>query len=131
MLVLWLHIAHPLTYQWMKQSLKIYKIKVINGIDRKWGITSMFTVFRLAYMYCGTSACILKAVLCVQLYGLNSNTCKKSAYIPKIKIKCYKTGVCRLPSYMAHVYKIQHAHTWIQYSQYLNTISPYLFINYT
>ena len=63
----------------------------------------MFIVARLAYMYCGTAACILEAVPCVQLCGLNSNTCKKSAYIHKINIKYYKGDVCTLPPYMTHV----------------------------
>ena len=66
-------------------------------------MTSMFTVSRLGYMYCSTAGCMLEAVPCVQLCGLNSNTCKKSAYIHKIKIKCYKTVLCRLPPCMAHV----------------------------
>ena len=63
----------------------------------------MFTVFRLAYIYCGIAACILEAVPYVQLCGLNGNTYKKSAYIHKIGIKCYKMNVCRLPFHMAHV----------------------------
>ena len=82
---------------------KILKIKVIKQINKKWGITSMFTIFRLAYMYCGTAACILEAVPCVQVCGSNGNTCKNTDHINKIGIKCYKTNVCRLPSYMAHV----------------------------
>ena len=87
----------------MKHYQKIFKIKVINDINRNWGITPMFTVSRLAYMSFGTATCILEAVPCVQLCGLNSNACRKSAYIQKIKIKCYKTDVCRLPSHMVCV----------------------------
>ena len=77
--------------------------KFMKQINRKWGITSILTILGLAYMYCGTAAHILEAVSCIQLCGLNGNTCKKSAYIQDIGIKCYKTNVWRLPSYMAHV----------------------------
>ena len=51
----------------MKYHLKLLKIKVINGRERKWGITSMFTLCKLGHMYCGTAACIPKAVPCAQL----------------------------------------------------------------
>ena len=46
----------------------------------KWGITSILTIFGLAHMYCGTATCILKAVPCVQLCGINGNTCKMSLH---------------------------------------------------
>ena len=48
-----------------------------------WGTTSKFTVSKLAYMYSGTAACVPEAVPCIQLCGLNSITCKISAYMHK------------------------------------------------
>ena len=54
-------------------------------------------------MHCGTAVCVPEAVPCIQLCSLNSKTCKNSAYIHKIKIKCCKSDVCRFPPYMAYV----------------------------
>ena len=48
---------------------------------------------------------------------------EKSTYILQIKIKCYKSDVYRLPSYMSHV--LDHVHTRIHSIQYLLQFSPY------
>ena len=69
-------LVHPLAHQCIKHYLNILKRKVINHINRKWGISSIFTIFRLSYMYCGTVTCILEAVPCGQLCGLNGKTSK-------------------------------------------------------
>ena len=54
-------------------------------------------------MYCGTAAYILEALPCVQLCGINGNTRKNQPTLKTIGTKCYKTNVCRLSSYMAHL----------------------------
>ena len=110
----------------MKHYLNIFKIKVINDIIRKWGISSMFIVSRLVYMYCGTVPYILEAVPCVQLSGLNSKRCKKSAYMHKIKIKCHKTDVCCLPTWNMYYacYYISTCSYMYTLSTVFNTIFP-------
>ena len=65
----------------------------------------------------------LQAVPHVHLQSWNSNTHRKSTYILKIKIKCYKSNVYRLASYMSHVF--QHVHARIHFIQYLLQFSPY------
>ena len=65
----------------------------------------------------------LQAVPHVHLQSWNSNAHRKSTYILKIKIKCYKSNVYRLVSYMSHVF--EHVHTCIHFIQYLLQFSPY------
>ena len=47
----------------------------------------------------------------------------------KIKIKCYKSDVYRLPSHMVHV--LDHVHTCIHSIQYLLQFPHTFLINYT
>ena len=70
-------------------------------------------------MYCGTAPCLLEAGPGVQLSGLNSKICKNQPTY-KNRIKCYKTNVCRLPSYMAHV-----LHKLIYFNMLIDVCSIY------
>ena len=91
-------------------SPKTLRIKVTNHREKKWGITSTFTLCswltcmvalpHVSRRQCHVSSSVAKIVLHV----------KKSAYILKMKIKCYRSDVWRLPSYMAHA--LQHVHTF-------------------
>ena len=127
-LALWLHLAYILAYKCMKHHLKLLKItiamwyKVVgyylyihiaDGLQFRWDCHLDI------WGQSPASICTARTVIHIE----NQPT------YPKIKIKCYKSDVYRLPSHMVHV--LDHVHTCIHSIQYLLQFPHTFLINYT